>query len=206
MSTDTVATDKSGRRRPGRPRTVSDDSIYRAAVTVLAQHGSSGLTLARLAAVLGVTPAAVRQRFGSKRGLLLAMAGRRAADVEAGFAAARAAEGSPIHALQAALLNRLEGLSDPVRLANAISAYVDNAGDPDLRALFDAELTAMEDGVGKLLAEAAESGEIRGPVTPQLTSTVFAAFEGALTVWAIAPRGSLEDRIREALDFVLERA
>ncbi len=193
------------RRRPGRPRIVSDDAIYAAAVGVLAEHGSSGLTLARLAAVLGVTPAAVRQRFGSKRGLLLDMARRRGTGVEPSFAAARAAHDSPIEALSAALLARLEGLSEPARLANAISAYVDNAHDHELRALFAAELTLMERCVGELLVEAVDAGEIDGPVTPQLTATVFAAFEGALTIWAIAPRGRLEDRVRETLDTILRR-
>jgi AcrR family transcriptional regulator len=185
---------------------MTDDAIYGAALTVLADRGSAGLTLARLAAALGVTPAAVRQRFGSKRGLLLEMARRRASEVEAGFSDARAGHRSRLDALEAALLARLVGLTEPVRLANAISAYVDNAGDPELRALFDAELTAMERCVGVLLEEAADAGEIAGPVTPQFTSALFAAFEGALTVWAIAPRGQVEDRVRETLDVVLRRA
>jgi AcrR family transcriptional regulator len=205
MSNEPAIEIKAIARRPGRPRTMTDDAIYGAALTVLADHGSAGLTLARLAAVLGVTPAAVRQRFGSKRGLLLEMARRRASEVEKGFAMAREVNDSPIAALEAALLGRLEGLSEPVRLANAISAYVDNAGDPDLRALFDAELTAMERCVGVLLEEGADVGEIAGPVTPQFTSALFAAFEGALTVWAIAPRGRVEDRVRETLDLVLRR-
>ncbi len=190
-------------RRPGRPRTVSDDAIYAAALSVLAEHGSSGLTLARLAAALGVTPAAVRQRFGSKRGLLLEIARRRTSGVGAGFAAARSPGGSPLDVLETALLARLEGLTEPVRLANGISAYVDNAGDPDLRAMFEAELLEMERQVGLLLREAADAGEIDITVTPEFVSAVFAAFEGAITVWAIAPRGRVEDRVREALAVVI---
>jgi AcrR family transcriptional regulator len=190
-------------RRPGRPRTISDDAIYAAAFGVLASHGSRGLTLSRVAVELGVTPAAIRQRFGSKRGLLLEMAGRRASGVEATFLAARAAHGSKLDALEAALLARTEGLDDPDRLANAMSAYTDNARDPELRALFQGELTEVERCVGELLREAAEAGEISGPVTPQLVTVVFAAFEGALTVWSIAPRGSVGERVREALAVLL---
>jgi AcrR family transcriptional regulator len=207
MSTETgEATDADGphTRRPGRPRSISDEAIYLAAVGVLAEHGSNGLTLARVAEALSVTPAAVRQRFGSKRGLLLDMARRRTSGVEAGFALAREKHASRLQALEAALLTRIEGLEQPVRLANAISAYVDNAADDELRALFDAELTEMEGSVGRMLDEAAEAGEI-DRATPELASAVFAAFEGALTIWAIAPRGRVEDRVHEALQVVLGR-
>src|SRR5512143_2648306 len=105
-------------RKPGRPRTVSDEAIYWAAVGVLAEHGAGGLTLARVAEALGVTSAAVRQRFGSKRGLLLDIARRRASGVDVGFAAARERHRSPLAALEAALLGRIDGLGTPVRLAN----------------------------------------------------------------------------------------
>jgi AcrR family transcriptional regulator len=190
-------------RRPGRPRTVSDDEIYTAAVGVLAAHGSRGLTLARVAVELGITPAAVRQRLGSKRGLLLEMARRRASGVEAGFAAARAAYESKLDALEAALLCRMEGFDDPERLAKAMSVYSDNAGDPEMRAFFHTELTEVERCIGELLEEAAAAGEISRPVTPELVSVVFMAFEGALTVWSLAPRGRVEERVGEALAVLL---
>ena len=191
-------------RRPGRPRSISDEAIYLAAIEVLAKHGSNGLTLARVAEALDVTPAAVRQRFGSKRGLLLDMARRRTSGVEEGFEFARAKHASRLQALEAALLARIGGFDQPARLANAISAYVDNAGDEELRALFDAELTEMEGSVARMLEDAADAGEIDRPV-PELAPTVFAAFEGAITIWAIAPRGRVEDRVHEALEVVLGR-
>ena len=205
MSNDETETKERGARKPGRPRTMSDEAIYWAAVGVLAEHGSNGLTLARVAEALGVTPAAVRQRFGSKRGLLLDMARRRTSGVEAGFAEAGERHESRLQALEAALLARISGLEEPVRLANAISAYVDNAADPDLRALFDGELTEMERCVHSMLVEAARAGEIDRPPTPELASAVFSTFEGVLTVWAIAPRGSVRDRVHEALVVVVGR-
>jgi AcrR family transcriptional regulator len=190
---------------PGRPRTVSDAAIYAAAIGVIADHGARGLTLARIATALAVTPAAVRQRFGSKRGLLLEIARRRTSGVEEGFQSARAAHASPLAALEAALLARAAGFDDPVRLANATSAYIDNTGDPELRAYFRGELVEMERCVLELLTEAVAAGELDRPATHELASTVVAAFEGVLLVWAIAPRGRVEDRVREALGVVLGR-
>ncbi len=203
MSNDEVG---SQTRKPGRPRTMSDEAIFWASVSVLADHGSGGLTLARVAGALGVTPAAVRQRFGSKRGLLVDMARRRTSGVEAGFVAASEAYEGRLQALEAALLTRIAGLEEPVRLANAITAYVDNAADPDLRALFDGELVEMERCVLSMLCEAAAAGEIDRPATPELASAVFATFEGVLTVWAIAPRGDVRERVHAALEVVLGRS
>jgi AcrR family transcriptional regulator len=204
MSTDQP--DAAPARRLGRPRTVSDEDIYRAAIAVVADHGVAGLTLARVAELLHVTPAAVRQRFGSKKGLLTEIARRRTSGVEAGFALARAAEPTALQALEAALMARIEGLAEPRRLANAIATYVDSGGDPDLRAYFESELTEMERGVGRLLEEARAAGEVDVEVTPALASAVFAAFEGVVTLWAIAPRGRVEDRVHETLEIVLGRA
>jgi AcrR family transcriptional regulator len=182
---------------------MSDEAIYLAGLAVLTEHGSDGITLARVAALLGVTPAAVRQRLGSKRGLLVEMARRRAEQTEGRFAAARAACSSPLEALLAAFAAQLDQIREPQRLAHAISAYTDNVGDPDMRAAFAAELASMEGHVGDLLAEAAACGEIAGPVTAELVSTLLAAVEGTMLIWSIAPRGDIEQRIDEAVRVVL---
>jgi AcrR family transcriptional regulator len=193
-------------RQPGRPRVISDDAIYFAGLQVLAEHGSKGLTLARMARVLGVTPAAVRQRFGSKRGLLVEMARRRVEQTELRFASAREAHDSPLEALQAAFVAEMDQIGGPRQLANAISAYTDNVDDAEMRASFAAELAAMERHIGELLEDAARVGEIRGPVTPELVSAVLAAVEGTMLIWAIAPRGEIKDRIHQAVEVALGRA
>jgi AcrR family transcriptional regulator len=185
---------------------MSDDAIYLAGLQVLAVHGSDGITLARVAKVLGVTPAAVRQRFGSKRGLLVEMSRRRVEQTKWRFESARAANPSPLAALQAAFVAELDQIAEPQQIANAFSAYTANIGDPEMRAAFAEELAAMERHIGELLAEAVACGEFQGPVTSRLVSTVLAAVEGTMFVWAIAPRGEIKERIREAVHVVLSRA
>ncbi|MFC7728173.1 TetR/AcrR family transcriptional regulator [Actinomadura keratinilytica] len=62
-----------------RPRTTSDEAILQATGRALLRHGPGRLTLGGVAAEAGLSPATLVQRFGSKRGLLLAFA-RRAAE------------------------------------------------------------------------------------------------------------------------------
>jgi AcrR family transcriptional regulator len=163
------------KRQLGRPRVMSDDAIYLAGLQVLAVHGSDGITLGRVAKVLGVTPAAVRQRFGSKRGLLVEMSKRRIAQTERRFASARAAYSSPLEALQAAFVAELDQIGEPQQVANAFSAYTANIGDEEMRAAFATELATMERHIGELLHEAVACGELVGPITSQLVSAVLAA-------------------------------
>ena len=194
------------KRQPGRPRVMTDDAIYMAGLQVLAEVGSERLTLARMARVLGVTPAAVRQRFGSKRGLLVEMARRRIDQTQGRFEAARAAHDSPLEALKAAFVAGLDQISEPKQLANAMSAYTDNVDIDEMREAFATELAVMELHVTQLLALAVEAGEVRGPVTPELVSSVLAAVEGTMFIWALVPRGDLEGRIHQAIDGALGRA
>ncbi|MGZ6314637.1 MAG: hypothetical protein ACXWNI_03310, partial [Candidatus Limnocylindrales bacterium] len=152
------------------------------------------------------TPAAVRQRFGSKRGLLVEMARRRVDQTQGRFAAARAAHDSPLEALQAAFVAGLDQISEPKQLANAMSAYTDNVDIDEMREAFGTELAVMELNVTELLTLAVEAGEVHGPVTPELVSSVLAAVEGTMFIWALVPRGDLEVRIHQAVDGALGRA
>ncbi len=57
-----------------RPRKASDEEIFAAAHRIMSRLGPAQWTLADIAAEAGLTAGALVQRFGSKRGLLLALA------------------------------------------------------------------------------------------------------------------------------------
>src|SRR5262249_26249581 len=79
-----------------RPRTVSDADLLTAAGRAVSRVGPARLTLADVAAEAGVAPATLVQRFGSKRGLLLALVRMGGGAVAEEFAAIRAAHSSPL--------------------------------------------------------------------------------------------------------------
>ena len=83
----------------GRPRSLSNDQILDATTRVLQRLGPGRLTLADVAAEVGLVPATLIQRFGSKRGLLLAHAERAAQQIGPLLRAARAEAVSPLDAL-----------------------------------------------------------------------------------------------------------
>src|SRR5262245_56235614 len=84
-----------------RPRKATDDEVFAAATRVMARCGPADLTLAMIAGEAGLTAGALVQRFGSKRALLLTLAGRFATETDHLFAGLRATSASPLATLRA---------------------------------------------------------------------------------------------------------
>src|SRR5262245_61149963 len=141
-----------------RPRATSDDAIIGAAARAVSRVGPARLTLAHVAAELGIAPATIVQRFGSKRGLLLALA-RLGTSAGAECAALRAAHVSPLAALDAITTCYARMVSTPEELANHLAFLhidltdpefhrlaLDNARDvsAEIRAALDAAVAARE--------------------------------------------------------------
>jgi AcrR family transcriptional regulator len=79
-----------------RPRTVTDEHILGAAHRAMARLGPGRLTLADIAKEAGLSPATLIQRFGSKRGLMLALWNGALCGVQACFDLLRQAHTSPL--------------------------------------------------------------------------------------------------------------
>ena len=190
----------------GRPRTASDDDILGAAARVVTESGPHGLTLARVAAEAGLAPATVVQRFGSKRGLLLALAGRGRDDAAAPFLAARGAHASPLDALRAALTSMAGFASTPEALANHLALFQIDLREPDFHALALAHARSLRAEVQALLDDAVGAGELAPCDTARLARSVQVTFNGSLVTWAVHREGEVQDWVAEDLAAVLSPA
>src|SRR5437016_3308902 len=114
-----------------RPRLASDEQIVAATGRVIGRLGPNSLTLADVAREMKISPATLVQRFGSKRGLLLAVAAQCSAGVEQCFVQARAAEPSPLEALIASYADTTEWVQTPEALANHLAFLQMDLTDPD---------------------------------------------------------------------------
>ncbi len=104
-----------------RPRETSDEEILAAAARVMQCRSPAELTLADVAREAGVVPATLIQRFGTKRGLLLATCKTGPADIAAQFAAARAKYKSPLKALVELFVECTGFASTPESMANGLA-------------------------------------------------------------------------------------
>ena len=187
-----------------RPRTVDDATILAATGRVLTQLGPARLTLAAVAAAVGLAPATLVQRFGTKRGLLLAFSEQAVAAVEREFAAARATGRPPLDTLLDALIALTREIDTPEALANSLAFLQLDLSDAEFHRHARAHARALRAAIQALLERATESGELVPCDSVGLARAVHITFNGALLTWAIDGTGTLADWVQTAVDLCLQ--
>ena len=123
--------------------------------------GPARLTLADVAGEAGISAAALVQRFGSKRALLLAAAADAAGGSDYIFPGLRARHRSPV----AALLGMADCMtlmgSTPEAIANTLAFLQIDLTDPDFHRHALAASRGIHDGLRALVNDAIAAGELR---------------------------------------------
>jgi AcrR family transcriptional regulator len=189
---------------PGRPRTASDAAILAATGRALGRVGPARLTLADVAVEVGLAPPTLVQRFGSKRGLLLAFAALGAARVAETFAAARDETASPLDALVAALMGLTREIDSPEGLANHLAFLQVDLSDPEFRKHALASAQVMREEIRALLDAAVRAGELVRLQSVRVARAMQTTYNGSLATWVVAREGSLAEWLREDLDLMLQ--
>ena len=173
-----------------RPRTIADADILAAAQRAIGRLGPAKLTLADVAGEAGLAPATLVQRFGSKRGLLLALVQTAIDGVDDCFAAVRSANRSPLAAVLAAATDMTRHVKSPEELANGLAFLQMDVSDPEFHKLAVENSRRMMKGYRRLLDEAVKTGELQRCNTVRLARGVGAISGGSLIGWAILRDGS----------------
>ena len=187
-----------------RPRVTSDEAILAGAGRAIGRIGPARLTLADVAHEAGTSPATLVQRFGSKRGLLLALASMAAEGNKQEFAALREAHpSSPTAALlaMADCMSRL--VSTPEEISNGLAFLQMDLTDPEFHRLALASGDVMHAETRRLVADAVKAGELTGVQVDSLARALQSVLHGSMVSWAIARQGSLRDWLKRDLETVL---
>lgn len=162
------------------------------------------LTLAEIAAEAGLTAGALVQRFGSKRGLQLALAAGVAESAGDFIRALREKHRSPLAAIRDYAECMAHLAKTPEALARNLAYLTVDISDPDLRKHLLVQSRATRAGLDELLQEAVQASELRrGTDTAALTRTLETVIGGALFSWAIYREGTAARCMREHVNAVL---
>jgi AcrR family transcriptional regulator len=186
-----------------RPRQTSDEAILMATMCVMQRRSPMDLTLADVAKEAGVVPATLIQRFGTKRGLLLAACRTAPGGVPEQFAAARAKPGSPLKTLIELYVKCSGFASTPEAMANGLAYLQIDLIDPEFRAITLAQFTAIRGETKKLLDDAAAADELKPCNTTDLARLIQQVNGGAMLDWAVYRKGSLAAWLRRSLEGLL---
>jgi len=186
-----------------RPRTASDDDILAAAMRAVTRVGPARLTLAEVAREVGLSPAALVQRFGSKRQMLLAMAAQAPEGNNGLFQMLRDTNRSHVDALLAIADCMAHMGSTPVEISNTLAFLQIDLTDPEFHRLALASSGSVHAGIRALVKDALAAGELTRCNADRLAHALQAAMNGSLLNWAIHRKGTLQQWIRRDLKTVL---
>lgn len=171
-----------------RKRSIPDATVLDAALALAEGRGPAALTFQALAAEVGLAPATLVQRFGTKAGLLQAALLRAWDMLDEATAAADAAAGDgPAGVVD--LVRRLSSQYDPSEEADQILLLREDLRDPVLRARGQAWIKALVTAVERRLPI--------GP--PGVGRLVVALWQGSITVWQFHRVGALDATLAGAV-------
>ena len=188
----------------GRPQKVTDDDVFGAAQRAMSRRGPHELTLADIAKEAGVTAGRLVQRFGSKRGLFLAIAERFAGSAGPVFQGLRAAHPSPLAAIRAYAACMADLAPTPEALLRNLAYLQLDLTDNLLRGHLVENARATRREIEALVKAAVAAGELRPEVDARaLGRTVETVVGGSLMSWATYREGKAADWMLRELDAVL---
>jgi len=186
-----------------RPRETSDEELLAATARVMQRLSPTQFTLAEVAHEAGVVPATLIQRFGTKRGLLLALCRTAPGAVPEQFAAARAKHKSSLKTLIELYAECTSFAPTPEAMANGLTWLQNDLTDPDFHAITLEQFRAIRDETKKLLDEAVAARELCNCDTAQLARLIQHANGGAMLAWAVYRQGSVASWVRREIEALL---
>jgi AcrR family transcriptional regulator len=172
-----------------RPRLASDAEILAGALRAITRLGPVRLTLADVAREVDLSAAALVQRFGSKRQLLLAVAAQAPEGNDALFQMLREANPSHLQALLAMAGCMAQMGSTPAEISNTLAFLQIDLTDPEFHRLALQSSRAVHAGIRALVKDAVRAGELTRCDPERLAHALQAAMNGSLLNWAIHRQG-----------------
>jgi AcrR family transcriptional regulator len=175
-----------------RRKAITDETVLAAAARVMFAKGPADFTLADVAAEAGIAPATLVQRFGDKRGLVVA------AIAQDNAVFARDMRGMPAARGVEAVIDVFQAMFPDIEAASA-GGFADqllwlrqDMRDPDLNRL------ARERFVVLRAVVAGRMPRLRIPAA-EAARLVEAQWQGALLQWGLEPQGRLADFVASTL-------
>jgi AcrR family transcriptional regulator len=151
-----------------------------------------------------VTPAALVQRFGSRRGLQLAVAERVADKTPDLFAELRARHQAPLSAIRAYAACYAGMADSPAAVARNLAYLLQDLTDPDLNIRVRAQARRTRIGLQRLVRDAVRAGALKAKTNVRaLARTIEAVLGGSMLAWAFYHEGPAARWLARDLEEIL---
>lgn len=185
--------------RLGRPRRVEDEAVFAAMATVLLRTGWARMTVQAVATEVGVTPAALRQRFGARNAMFAAFYAWHTERLKEFAAEPSSTTGSAVETLVTEARASVAGIETPVQMRNAMSAFTEIEVTPALLKMARERFATAVDRSAALLDRAQREGEIAGADPRDLARRLRDALMGASLAWSVTGGPPIGDEMEETV-------
>lgn len=187
----------------GRPKKLSDDACLEQAFDVISREGFESFTLEQVAKAVGLSPAALIKRFGTKERLARAARDRK---WDANFEQMAATEPQSLRGL-ASLFHFLKLIArsvDSKRLGEHMRLLGSQADDFRSKRKVAAYFQGTRERVAASLREAAEDAEIDAVDIERIAFTLEALIQGAIFQFGFLERRGIEAHLRQHVETFIE--
>ena len=151
------------------------------------------LTLADVATEAGVSPATLVQRFGSKRGLLLAFVSSASGATGQQFAQVRQAHPDPIEAIDEVVRCYAQMAPTPEAVSNGLAFLQIDLSDPEFHGHALVQARDTIDELTRLVQDAVTAGRLERCDAGALARALHAMIGGSMLSWAVLREGTAVD-------------
>jgi len=187
-----------------RPRSISDQTILKAAYELVMAEGPGRFTFERLGAQVGLVPAALVRRFKNKQQLLAEVDRFALAQTNEKVDEAMEKTSSPTEAIIAQFVTELGFASTLERFANGQEFLLMDLREKNLYTNYQASFQHRHEQIVALLKEAEATGELDGAANnDELARHLEMILHGAGHVWAMTQDKPIEEYITSHVEFAL---
>ena len=180
-----------------RVKTISDEAVLDAALNHLLEHGPHRFTLPAVGRAVGLAPATLLQRFGSKKGLLAHTLDRAAERLQAA-----SGEETDTADARADLVRWLVGLAVPFRsrahVASNLALLTDDLVDEKSRQRATRHMQIVREGIARHLCR------LGGSAAEVHVDLIEAQWHGLVIQWALTGHGDCAAWVADGLATLLD--
>lgn len=186
-----------------RHKSIPDEAVFAALHAAIGEHGPQNLTLERISDIVGLAPATLLQRFGSKHQLLVS-ASRFAAAAWKGMAESMCKDSTdPVDTILRLLKKPAKQIGSAAELANHLSYLCMDITNEDLGAVGRLHHKQQLSVLRSLVRKAVTAGILREDTPATLPEHLQAVCSGAMINWVFSRRSSLAADVGRSLKLAL---
>ena len=180
-----------------RSKKLTDDQVLQDAIRFVGKHGVESLTFSTLSKQVGLAPATLVQRFGTKQNLLAMAAERCFSEINNTLDTARQQYASPLKALEEGIVHMSVTIGSPQTYANGLALFAICLSDAEAYVLLQASARQLHNDLRSMLDACVEASELKPLDTDKAAYALHALYEGTITTWSMHKEGTAADWVRK---------